>query len=122
MQPDARTHLFEIARAGELIVQFTAARQLEDYLGDVLLRSAVERQFEIIGESMSRLARAEPTVATQIPDYRRIIAFRNILIHGYAQVDDRLVWDVVQSYLPQFRDTVNALMAERRSQEPGDQQ
>lgn len=49
---------------------------------------------------MARLARVDETVAARISGYRRIIAFRNVLIGGYADVDNRLVWDVVESSLP----------------------
>jgi len=37
-----------------------------------------------------------------IPDLPRIVAFRNVLIHGYATVDDRLVWGVVEANLPRL--------------------
>ncbi|HEY3777806.1 MAG TPA: HepT-like ribonuclease domain-containing protein [Rhizomicrobium sp.] len=81
------------------------------YLEDEMLRAAVERQFEIIGEALGGLRRADPELATVIPDLGRIIAFRNILIHGYANVDDRLVWGVVESELPQLRDVLDRLIA-----------
>ena len=77
-----------------------------------MLRAAVERQFEIIGEALAQLAKGDPATATRITDYRRIIAFRNILIHGYAQVDDRLVWDIVASKLAVLRSDVQMLLQE----------
>ena len=52
-----------------------------------MLRAAVEREFEIVGEALSQLAQLDPAVADRISDYRRIIAFRNLLIHGYGQID-----------------------------------
>lgn len=67
-----------------------------------MLRSAVERQFEIIGEALTRLVTFDGTLAAQLSEHRRIIAFRNILIHGYANVDDRLVWDIVMTSSPRF--------------------
>jgi uncharacterized protein with HEPN domain len=79
---------------------------------DELLRSAVERQFEIIGEALAGLARDEPDVAAGIPDHRRIIAFRNILIHGYATVDDKIVWGVVEGNLPALRKAVDSLLGD----------
>lgn len=78
-----------------------------------MLRSAVERQFEIIGEALARLARLDELLAACISEYRRIIAFRNIMIHGYAQVDDRVVWDIVQSKLPALHREVVALLKGR---------
>lgn len=55
-------------------------------------RPCYERQCEIIGEALAKLAKADEPVAARISNYRRIIAFRNILIHGYTDVDHRLVW------------------------------
>ncbi len=65
-----------------------------------MLRSAVERQFEIVGEAFADLRRLDPALATGIPDLSRIVAFGNVLIHDYATVDDRLVWSVIEGYLP----------------------
>jgi uncharacterized protein with HEPN domain len=65
-----------------------------------MLRSAVERQLEIVGEALAQLARTDAAVASQIGEYQRIIAFRNILIHGYAEIDHRIVWSVLERKLP----------------------
>jgi uncharacterized protein with HEPN domain len=77
-----------------------------------LLRSAVERQFEIIGEALRKLAKEDPETAGRIAEYERIISFRNILIHGYAEIDDRLVWDILQSKLPNLLRQVQSLFDE----------
>ena len=66
------------------------------------MRAAVERQFEIIGEALGSLRRIDAELAAVIPDIGRIIAFRNVLIHGYATIDDALVWGVVEGELPQL--------------------
>ena len=58
------------------------------------------------------LAEQDAAVAARISEYPRIIAFRNMLIHGYASVDDRLVWDVVETKLPVLRREVDALLQE----------
>ena len=78
-----------------------------------MLRSAVERQFEVIGEAMAQLVRADELVADRISQYQRIIAFRNLLIHGYTDVDDRLVWDVINTNLPLLSREVNLLLQRR---------
>jgi len=110
MQLEAKKYLYDIQQAVERIAEFTAGKRLEDYRGQAMLRAAVERQFEIIGEALVRLVRLEETLASRITHHRRIIAFRNILIHGYADVDDRLVWDVVETSLPVLRREVKALL------------
>lgn len=111
MQPEARKYLFDIRRAAGLVVGFCAGRTFEDYVGDDMLKSAVERQFGVIGEALSRLAKTEPAVAEQVADHRRIIAFRNLLVHGYATVDDRIVWGVVEASLPALVKSVDGLLS-----------
>jgi len=96
----AAKYLWDARRAAERIARFTAGRGFEGYLADEMVRSAVERQFEIIGEAFAGLRRVDPDLAASIPDLPRIVAFRNVLIHGYATVDDRLVWGVVEGDLP----------------------
>jgi uncharacterized protein with HEPN domain len=77
-----------------------------------LLRSAVERQFEIIGEALRRLAMDDAATARRITGHERIIAFRNILIHGYAEVDDRIVWDILERKLPTLLEEVESLLGD----------
>lgn len=110
MQPESRKFLHDVLQAAELLLEFTRGKRFEDYAADALLRSGVERQFEIIGEALSQLAKIDSETAARISDHRRIIAFRNILIHGYAQVDDRIVWDLAQSRLPGLRDEAATLL------------
>jgi uncharacterized protein with HEPN domain len=100
MLPEARAYLHDIEQATILIDQFRQRKTLDDYLADSLLRSAVERQLEIIGEVVSKLSRVDPRTAARLKGHRRVIALRNILIHGYASVDDRVIW---KSLIRMFR-------------------
>lgn len=77
-----------------------------------MLRSAVERHFEIIGEAMNRIARYDPETAGRIGDYTRIIAFRNVLIHGYDLVNHEEVWKIIKNNLPQLLSEVEELLLE----------
>ncbi len=81
-----------------------------DYASTPMLRAAVERQCEIIGEALAQLARTDAATAAQVEGYRRIIAFRNILIHGYAEVDHRIVWEVATVKVPALAADVRALL------------
>ena len=87
---------------------------LEDYRGDRRLRNAVERNFEIIGEAIKRLAQIDSQTADRIGDYRQIIAFRNVLIHGYDLVDHALVWSAIESQVPALPEDVEALLSARK--------
>ena len=62
-----------------------------------MFRSAVERQLAIIGEALSQLARVDQGLAARIPELRRVVAFRNVLIHGYDQIDNAGVWRIVEA-------------------------
>jgi uncharacterized protein with HEPN domain len=75
-----------------------------------MFRSAAEPQFEIIGEAISQLSRIDLDTVSQIEGYQRIVAFRNILIHGYAQVDGRIVWGLLQTRLPELYRRAKALL------------
>ena len=111
MRLESKALLEDVRQAAGLIGQFTAGREFAAYAADPLLRSGVERQFEIIGEALSRLAKMDPETARQVGDVRRIIAFRNVLAHAYAVVDSRVVWDIVQSQLPILHATVSHLLS-----------
>ncbi|HXZ17994.1 MAG TPA: HepT-like ribonuclease domain-containing protein [Roseiarcus sp.] len=113
MRREADAYLRDIDDAAGLIEQFTAGRSLADYLQNPMLRAAVERQFEIIGEALAQLVKRDAPRAARIRDHRRIIAFRNILIHGYADVDNHLVWDIVVGMLPLLRRDIAALLGDR---------
>lgn len=112
MKLETRKYLYDIQRAAGLVREFTDGKTLADYEADTMLRSAVERQFEVIGEAMTSLANVDKSVAERITHYQRIIAFRNVLIHRYADVDDRLVWDVINTSLPILCRDVDALLRE----------
>jgi len=98
----AAAFLWDARRAAERITRFTAGRTYDDYLDDDMFRAAVERQFEIIGEAFVGLRRVDPSLAAQLPDLPKVIAFRNVLIHGYATIDHQIVWDTIRDDLPRL--------------------
>jgi uncharacterized protein with HEPN domain len=111
MRLETRKYFFDIQEAAGLAAQFTAGKDLAEYQRNPLLRLAVERALSIIGEALAQLARVDDGIASRITGYRAIVAFRNILIHAYAQIDDRVVWGIVQSKLPLLIREVDELMA-----------
>jgi uncharacterized protein with HEPN domain len=112
MDVDPAKYLWDAMAAAERIARFTAGKSRDHYASDDMLRSAVERQFEIIGEALGLFRRAAPDRAGAIPDVGRIVAFRNVLIHGYAEVDDDLVWEAVEKKLPELQATLGKLLEE----------
>ena len=95
-----------------MINEFAHEKTFSAYAGNPLLRSATERQFGIIGEAISRLAKIDERAVACITDYRRIISFRNILIHDYDAVENQLVWYILQHKLPMLVLEVRTLLQE----------
>lgn len=102
MTLEVKKLIYDLDQATKLIIDFTQGKQLTDFKTDPMLCSAVERQFEIVGEALNRLKKVDPDIVSRISDYRRIIGFRNVLAHGYDIVSDEIVWDIVQNKLTGF--------------------
>ena len=102
----------DIRASASFILQSSAGKTFQDYESDPLLRAAVERHFEIIGEAMNRLVRYDPDIVARIGDYQRIIAFRNLLIHGYDLIDHEQVWKVVCEQVPLLLNRVESILQE----------
>ena len=76
MRLETKKYLLDIQEAAALASEFVAGRTFQDYQTTAMLRAAVERQCEIIGEALAKLAKADEPVAARITDYRRIDASR----------------------------------------------
>jgi len=75
-----------------------------------MLRRAVEREFEIIGEAMNRLLKLDENI--KISAKELIIGMRNRVIHGYDKIDDVIIWGAVVRHLPLLKKEVTALLDE----------
>ena len=112
MDRDARSFLWDIEEAAKAIARFIAGLNGGAFVADELIQAAVERKFEIIGEALNQLSKFDPVLARRIPDFRDIISFRNLLIHGYAAVQQDQVWRAATESLPRLRLAVAALRDE----------
>jgi len=111
MQLEVRTRLQHVVDAGEAILRFTAGKSFEDYHRDEMMRAAVERMFTIVGEALREAARVSPSIRHDLPDYRVIVDFRNVIVHDYATVYDEGVWRIIANHLPLLLSEVRALLA-----------
>ncbi len=112
MHRDARAYLWDIGQASNAILRFVSGLDGQGYAENEIVSSAVERKFEIIGEALNQLSKIDPVLAQRIPDIRDIIAFRNILIHGYAMVEHDRVWRIAHSALPRLSHVVEEILQE----------
>jgi uncharacterized protein with HEPN domain len=100
MRDRAAAYLWDALLAAREIEIFVDGKVLADYIASPLLQAAVERKFEVIGEALNQLSKHNPEIANNISQLRQIVAFRNILIHGYAVIDPKRVWAIAFSDLP----------------------
>jgi uncharacterized protein with HEPN domain len=119
MRLEALKHLYDMQQACRLMAEFIAGKTFSDYSVDALLRSAVERQLTIVGEALNRLNKIEPAAASSITDARQIIAFRNILVHGYDIVKDEVVWGILETDLPTLTRDVDTLLEQGDAEQTG---
>lgn len=104
--------LADISNACAAIFAFTRGRSRDDYAADLMLRSAVERQLEILGEAIRRLGVLDPKLVSRLSEHRRIVAMRNIIAHGYDGLDDDVVWQVVGQKLAILQREVRSMLSE----------
>jgi uncharacterized protein with HEPN domain len=116
MQRDERAYLNDILEACAAIESAIAGLDLAAYRLDRLTRSAVEREFIIIGEAIAVLSRVTPLVAAQITQARRIVDFRNQLTHEYPTVDDAIVWLIAEHDVPILHRECTMLLAAGRAE------
>jgi uncharacterized protein with HEPN domain len=93
--------LFEMLSAAEAVVRFVSGRTRQDYDSDEMLRSAVERKVEIVGEACRGLSKqiriAHPEIAWQ-----KIYSTRNILAHDYDRIDSDVMWRIATIHAPEL--------------------
>lgn len=112
MRLESAKLLEDIRVATSDALEMAAGRSYDDYLANKQLRYAVERCFEIAGEALSQLNKLDPAIAQKITDWRAIIGFRNVLIHGYAVVHHDKTWDIITTELPTLLREVTEMLSE----------
>jgi uncharacterized protein with HEPN domain len=109
MQRSGDMFLLDILNSIESIEQFLGEeRDFKTYESNKLLRRAVERELEIIGEATNRLLKIDSTV--DISNARRIVDLRNFVIHAYDSVDDVIIWGILIKDLPHLKVQVQKLL------------
>ena len=99
------SNLWDMIDAAKAIKAFVSGRSLNDYLNDRMLRGAVERHLEIIGEAAGRISQEFRNAHPEIP-WQKIVGLRNVLIHEYGDIEDVLVWEVASIHI---RDLIGKL-------------
>jgi uncharacterized protein with HEPN domain len=90
MELEIKKYLFDIRESLESIEKYLGDRRdFKVYISDKMLRRAIEREFEIVGEAMGRIEKLDSTI--NISSKKQIINMRNRVIHGYDKIDNEIV-------------------------------
>jgi len=105
--------LYDIKLAIDEIESYfeTKSRTYDNYKKNSLLKRAIERNIEIIGEAMSKLLKDDP--AFPIENAKKIIGLRNQIIHGYDSISDETVWGVISNHLPKLKSVVDSMISNK---------
>lgn len=109
MPRDINMYLLDISKSIDSIYEFIGEnKNFEAYESNKLLRRAVERELEIIGEATNRILKINPAV--NISNARRIVGLRNWVIHTYDNVDNIVIWGIIEKDLPLLKKQVAELL------------
>lgn len=109
MELEIKKHLYDIYESIDSIEKYLGTkRDFKTYMSNKMMRRAIEREFEIIGEAMSRLDKLNPSIA--ISNKKQIISMRNRVIHGYDKIDHEIVWGTIVRHLPKLKEEIGLLL------------
>ena len=108
MKDELKRYLEDVLHSITMIEQFrSTVKSFAEYEKNALLKSAVQWQLSVIGEALNNALKQEPTLT--ISNERKVVDMRNKLIHGYDEVEDTVVWNVIVKHLPLLKAEVEML-------------
>lgn len=109
MDIQVKKYLFDIRESIDSIEKYLGdKRDFKVYMADKMLRRAIEREFEIIGEAMSRIEKLDSSI--NITSKNRIINMRNRVIHGYDKIDNEIIWGTIIRHLPTLKVEIETIL------------
>ncbi len=109
MKDELKRYLEDVQHSILMIEKFkTNTASFQQYESNDLLKSAVQWQLSVIGEALNNALKMEP--ALTVTNARKVVDMRNKLIHGYDEVEDTVVWNVIVKYLPLLKDEIGLLL------------
>ena len=114
MQPELRAAAFiwDALHFGRNVHVAVGNTNLETYLEGGPVTWATERQMELVGEALKNLRKVDPESASRMPNVHKIIGMRNVLVHGYTEVNSTIVWLAATKAIPELIPVLEALLAE----------
>jgi uncharacterized protein with HEPN domain len=109
--------LFDIKLCIDEIDSFFNSNEKDffQYKNNRMLKRAVERNLEIIGEAVNRIITRDSSFAENITNSKAIIGLRNQVIHAYDNISDENIWSILTSHLPKLKTEVEELIKNNKS-------
>jgi len=104
-----KAYLWDMLDATKAVQQFVVGKAFNDYINDRMLRGAVERHVEIIGEAANRISQTFRGNHPEIP-WRSIISQRHVLAHEYGEIKQELMWKVATVHIPEHIKYLEAII------------
>jgi uncharacterized protein with HEPN domain len=109
MKDELKRYLEDIVHSISMVEEFRlSAPSFSQYESNAMLKSAVQWQLSVIGEALNNALKMEPTLT--ITNARKVVDMRNKLIHGYDDVEDNVVWNVIVKHLPLLKAEIDQLL------------
>ena len=108
---DWRPYVRDMVEFGERVAAYVEGLDQQTFMADQRTYDATLRNVELIGEAAThvpdRVRDAHPEIA-----WRQIIGTRNRLAHGYLGIDDDIIWDIIQTDIPELLTALAPLLNE----------
>lgn len=115
---DFVTRLRDVIEAAESILAMAQGITFAEYASDNKTRWAVERQFIIVGEALMMAAKIDPTLEQKVTAFRQIVDFRNVLVHGYGELEHDVIWTTIIEDVTPLTSEIKAILARDDGQTP----
>lgn len=103
--------LLDARDACRSVEEFTSGQSFDTYLANRMLRFAIERGLEIIGEALNYAEDYDANLQNRIPEIRAVIGLRNRIIHGYSEIDHQIIWMAATRRVPELRIRIESVLA-----------
>ncbi len=110
-QREWRFYIDDMIGFCERVLAFTNGIDKTAFPNDPMRYDATVRNVELIGEAATHIPESVRLAHPEIP-WRMVIATRNQLIHGYAGIDDDVLWSIVQTDIPALLSNLGAVKAQ----------
>ena|SRR5450432_1972152 len=109
MPPEDAAYLLDMLEAAEAIARYVRQKTQQQYMSDEILRDAIERRIEIVGEAARKVSDIFKAAHPEI-SWRKIIAQRHVIAHDYGEIDHGILWVVATVHVPELINQLKPLI------------